>query len=278
MTVSLQVHFSGKSYKELKVLITESQCLGSVPGSEKFFSLELSSGTKVFWHRDVLQLAKDTEWKCIDKVPPLQEDQGATLCEALGVFWKGMPTFREEILAKNWPVQAVESDRVVFFGGSFNPWHEGHRACLKSFPGPGTLVVVPDYNPQKNISSFSDSDCIYQHFLHIYHACQEVGAECFPGFLALKKSNPTYQWMKLVSFPNKGLLIGEDTFVSLTSWIEVVPLLKILSCLFIVPRQVPSEKRAESVQWISSQNPDLQLNFLPSHPYEHISSSALRKG
>ena len=40
-------------------------------------------------------------------------------------------------------------DEIIFFGGSFNPWHKGHTECIKLLPQGIPIVILPDNNPFK---------------------------------------------------------------------------------------------------------------------------------
>jgi hypothetical protein len=46
-------------------------------------------------------------------------------------------------------------DEWIFFGGTFNPWHQGHQACLQLLPEDRTCLVVPDRNPEKELRELS---------------------------------------------------------------------------------------------------------------------------
>ena len=49
--------------------------------------------------------------------------------------------------------QLTNKNEIVFFGGSFNPWHEGHSECIRLLDSSKPLVVIPDRNPRKEVGA-----------------------------------------------------------------------------------------------------------------------------
>jgi nicotinate-nucleotide adenylyltransferase len=160
---------------------------------------------------------------------------------------------------------------VTFFGGSFNPWHEGHQACLDAFPKNKKLIIVPDYNPEKDI--FDHSKNYYDELLK---RTMKPASEVYEGFIKEKKKNPTYYWIKEIKDIKINLLMGADSFLNIKNWIEGKKLLNLLSTIYVVPRLVEDTKLKDEEKILHSINPNLEIIFLNHHPYEHISSTQIR--
>ncbi|MFZ4714291.1 MAG: hypothetical protein ACOYL6_11280 [Bacteriovoracaceae bacterium] len=160
---------------------------------------------------------------------------------------------------------------ATFFGGSFNPWHSGHTACIKAFPKDKKLIVVPDFNPEKEVTDRSKD--FYQ---EVVKASQKPESEVYPGFLLEKKKNPTYFWVKELSGLKVNLLLGADSFLNLKSWIEGEKLVKLLHGIYVVPRLAEESSLKKEADFLLALNPDLKIIFLPHHPYEDLSSTKIR--
>lgn len=171
-----------------------------------------------------------------------------------------------------------KQDEMIFYGGSFNPFHEGHLACIQDLNQPDKLVIVPDYNPQKELNlSLSPID-IYQDLL------QKTKGYCYgiyPGFLLQAKKNPTYFWIKNLKELNPhlhfSLLVGADSFLNFTSWIEFQKLLNLLHSLYVVPRLIADDEMEEQKLKLKKIAPQLEIKILAHHNFENISSSEIRK-
>jgi len=198
------------------------------------------------------------------------------LCLAMGALFDFMP--EGESLPYRPPTDFYNFDRergeVIFFGGSFNPWHEGHMECVSQCPEKN-LVVIPDYNPWKE--GESRRDLPYEQFLSLCEKLKGRDVSIYPGFLGVKESNPTINWLPLVKVEKKSLLIGADNFEKFEKWKDYQLLLRELTKIYIVPRAIgldnlrPVEKRLKEI------NPALEVAFLSSHDFEGVSSSEIRK-
>lgn len=219
--------------------------------------------------------AAEARWHPLDRLPRLAFDHGAILCEALGKFWPMMPGFDRRLSEiEPWRgVPPMNSD-LVFFGGSFNPWHDGHSACLASYRGDGTLIVVPDRNPEK---SLTNPPCFWQVFRHLCDVSAPAGAHVFPGFLGLERRNPTVAWLPLVTASSRALLLGADSFVRLHTWIDADSLVASIDQIFVVPRNASAQEIRQATSWVQERNRRCAIALLPDHPYQHLSSSQLRR-
>lgn len=168
-----------------------------------------------------------------------------------------------------WP-----EEELIFFGGSFNPWHQGHKACLDLL-GERSCIILPDRNPFKDIVHLSPLE-IYQEIV------QELNLEHHylnPEFILQVNKNPTYTWIKRTQkrFPHLhlSLLMGMDSLESIETWHEADALLRTLHSIYVASRLEDETKQMEikkSLQKFSQ----LQLHFLGRHPFESISSTEIR--
>lgn len=165
----------------------------------------------------------------------------------------------------------------VFYGGSFNPWHQGHQNCLNLLPPNKTCIITPDINPQKENPSFE----LIPKILNISSKCRLRDHQFLcPTFLNQNKKNPTINWVKKMKQLNPeksiSLLMGFDSFYNLHTWFQYEDLLKNLKAIYIVSRMENEQMQLEANQKIQMINPNLELIFLGRHSDEDMSSTKLR--
>ncbi len=172
-------------------------------------------------------------------------------------------------------------NEITFFGGSFNPWHEGHQACIKLLKNylnkKHQLIVLPDINPWKNneLIPLLDRWEIYQNLLI------KTNELIYPSFLFLDQKNPTYKWVtKLKSNQPTlkiNLLMGFDSFSNLDKWYESEKLLKILNHIFVASRNDDLSVKNQRLEEYKKADPTLKVTFLGNHEHEDLSSTKLRQ-
>jgi nicotinate-nucleotide adenylyltransferase len=173
-------------------------------------------------------------------------------------------------------------EELIFFGGTFDPWHEGHEACLKLVPKNKKIFLVPDRNPFKEYNQRNSQD-VYTELNKVVDSYQKQGyqLDLYGDFLSNEKKNPTYFWMKEINdqYPHVklSLLLGYDSFKSLPQWIEASKLLSIINCLYVVSRNEDEWEKLEDMKEIEKINRDIFISFLGHHTFEHLSSTELRK-
>lgn len=170
------------------------------------------------------------------------------------------------------------ADEIVFFGGSFNPWHAGHKSCVELLPKEKMLIILPDHNPYKELvdSKLSSVEEIQQDI-------KDLNGNMFiyDGFLKANKKNPTHSWLDPLkkTMPNKSfsLLMGFDTFTGIDSWIDASKLLSLLKKLYVVSRLDVPEAKKFQVARLSQIAPELEVEFLGHHNHEELSSTKIRQ-
>ncbi len=174
-----------------------------------------------------------------------------------------------------------QAKELTFFGGSFNPWHNGHLACthlMEKYLGPDhKLIIAPDINPWKNNQSI-DLKKRWDLFSNVLKSSNYL---VYPDFLFQDQKNPTYNWIKPLSQHREdlklSLLIGFDSFCSLEKWYESDALLKLLNGIYIASRNDNRMLRELKQAKYQAINPHLTMSFLGHHKYENLSSTQLRQ-
>lgn len=163
-------------------------------------------------------------------------------------------------------------DSVTFFGGTFNPFHEGHRACLDLCPEKN-ILIVPDRNPFKDVRSV---ECASEEFMQLACELKDTRYSLYPGFLLKNEKNPTSSWLPKVKLKEKNLLMGDDSYMSFLRWNNPELIIKSLTKLYVVPREFTKKDyltvEPQLLQW----NPALTVHYLAEHPYMNLSSTKLR--
>ena len=238
----------------------------------------------MFWIPEMVEVkglddAISAEWIKIAEIKNLAFDHGAILCEAISKFWQFFETSNifSNVILPDFLLTPTKNKidiekEIVFFGGSFNPWHEGHSACITLCPSKN-IIVIPDYNPWKNLNKDKD---YWKSFLDILSVVRNDDVFVFPGFWGAEGPNPTNSWLGNTIFNTKSLLIGDDNFMSLLKWNNYEKVLNMLHYLYVVPRREDKEtllnKKADLLKIV----PKLKINVLADHNHKNLSSTDLR--
>ena len=173
-----------------------------------------------------------------------------------------------------------KSSEIIFYGGSFNPWHDGHKGCVNMSPQDIPLIVMPDHNPQKEIvipSSLDDALLKLNKEIEF----RKHNAFIFDGFIQQDKVNPTHAWVEEFKSDfvdiHCSLLMGQDSFLTIHNWIDSHELLNNLKSLYIVSRLDDEIDKQEQKLNLLKIAPKLQIKFLGHHNHEALSSTILRK-
>lgn len=172
----------------------------------------------------------------------------------------------------------MKESELIFFGGSFNPWHDGHSSCINLMDDKKTIIVVPDHNPFKElVKSGEKASSLDQ--IRIRLTRFKNPTYLFTEFFEQNEKNPTYQWVAKLkaSFPQKkiSLLVGFDTFMGMDKWINAQSLLSHLSTIYVASRlddEVLKDKQIQQINAIAS----VHIHFLGRHEFEQLSSTQIR--
>jgi nicotinate-nucleotide adenylyltransferase len=192
-------------------------------------------------------------------------------------FMKSTDTLNENELQRTYFYYKLLEElpeRVTFFGGTFDPFHQGHVACIELTPE-DSIIVMPDYNPFKDhlvrLSPLED-------FLKICLSLKSISkASIYPGFLLLNEPNPTIDWFKNISIKEKNLIIGDDSFLNLHKWKSSQELLSICHKIYVVPRNHSAEEFEKQKISLLSNGTKTTIVRLPEHLFMNISSTEIRK-
>lgn len=172
-------------------------------------------------------------------------------------------------------------EKVVFFPGSFSPWHKGHQACLLNLPEGESVVVLPDFNPWKEVRDkglWSEVQEIWKGLIEISKERPDLSISLYLGFLCNQAANPTVEWLPMAIGSRKWLLMGEDTFLGLDKWKRALDVLSALEGIYVCPRAIDEGTvltQKEKLEELSKQ--ELKIEFLEAHPYQNYSSTWARK-
>lgn len=225
--------------------------------------------------------AKQAQWIKLTELGSLAFDHGAILCEALGKFWSSMPTYDSRLEGATLPkvFNRKTKNTSIYFGGSFNPWHQGHDECLRQCLGAQQdfdIVVVPDTNPWKSTAVASATRCFYTRLILLAKNMENTSISFYPGFWGAEAPNPTISWLPHTKDAARGLLIGDDNFLSFHQWKDYHQLLRSLTRLYTVPRLHSKSELEKQREKLLAECPNLEIVILENHPYQDQSSTKLR--
>lgn len=227
----------------------------------------------------------DENWVELQSIERFGLGHGRFVLHAISRFYSFMPEgvegflnyipreflktrMREKILAHS-------LNEITFYGGSFNPWHEGHSECLRQCPAED-IVIIPDSNPWKGPKNLEDNQiCLWQSFREIVNKFQDSRFSLFPGFWILERTNPTVQWLPDVQIARKNFLMGDDNFFSLHKWTGVEKLMSSLSTIYVVPRLYKKQEIEEFKENFQKQF-EVDVNVLSEHDFQNLSSTQIR--
>ncbi len=171
------------------------------------------------------------------------------------------------------------SDEWVFFGGTFNPWHKGHQACLDLLPEDKICFILPDRSPLKELKVLEPVSNIIELVRKIKFGKNHYIA---PTFLLDFNTNPTITWIEKLhhDFPNKkhSLLMGFDSIRNIMKWVRPEDLLNIVDTIYVSSRLEDDEEREEVAIPLKKIAPKINIVFLGRHEFENLSSTAIRAG
>lgn len=211
-------------------------------------------------------------------LPDLEPEYARSLLRLIGARYP-LTSGHEDLLALCPElVFKTTEDEWVFFGGTFNPWHGGHQACLKLLDDSKVCLMLPDRNPFKELRDIEPVSTILELSSRIHFKKKQF---LVPTFLLETKKNPTVEWVEGLKkkFPQQklSLLLGFDSFQNIDRWTRSQDLLNSLHALYVVSRMETEATKDKAVESLKQKAPNLNVTFLGRHEFEHLSSTELRK-
>lgn len=233
-----------------------------------------------FWKDTIeFEISQDADFMMIwtSLLPDLEAKNARALVEMVAARYPFSPNYDHLFQICPEVVFCNMTDEWVFFGGTFDPWHAGHQACLNLIPKDKTCLIIPDRSPHKDIREINTVSTVLELSSRI-----KFGKEQYlvPTFLMEKKTNPTVEWIEIMRkhLPQckLSLLLGYDSFDKILSWTRGQDLLRTLNCLYVVSRMEKDLDRMDMLTRVKKEAPELEINFLGHHQFENISSTNLR--
>lgn len=210
-------------------------------------------------------------------LPDLEPEFAEALVDLVGARYPVSSKYNE--LKNECPkiIYSNKSDEWVIFGGTFNPWHQGHQACLNLIPEDKICLITPDRNPHKELRDINPVSTILEISVKAKLKKQQF---LVPTFLLEDKKNPTVVWVEKMqeNFPDQkiSLLVGFDSFAKLKTWTRSADLLPKLHAIYVVSRLENDSERAKALDEVHALNSNLDVVFLGKHEFEHVSSTDIR--
>ncbi len=210
-------------------------------------------------------------------LPDLEAEYAEALVDLVGARYPVSSNYHA--LKKECPkiIYSNKNDEWVIFGGTFNPWHAGHQACLNLIPDDKICLITPDRNPHKELRDLNTVSTILEISVKAKLKQQQY---LVPTFLLETKKNPTVVWVEKMqeNFPNQkiSLLMGFDSFAKLKTWTRSEDLLPKLNTIYVVSRLEDDKARQFSLGEVLALNPNITVHFLGKHDFENLSSTDIR--
>jgi nicotinate (nicotinamide) nucleotide adenylyltransferase len=237
----------------------------SIPGSAVFGDIEFAMTNPHYM----------MTWTSL--LPDLEPEEAMSLTRFVSARYPFSPEYEKLKSVCLDAVYTDYSDEWVFFGGSFNPWHAGHQACLKLIDENKPCFVLPDRNPFKELR---DLDPVFATLSLSAQIKFKANQFLVPTFLLDSQKNPTVDWIERIrkEMPEKklSLLMGHDSLEAITKWSKASELLNQLHCLYVVSRLESDAAREKAAAPAKKMAPKLNVEFLGHHDFEHLSSTNLR--
>jgi nicotinate-nucleotide adenylyltransferase len=165
---------------------------------------------------------------------------------------------------------------IIFFGGTFDPPHDGHNGCvrlaLERFPE-ATVLIVPAMIPASTFDAGKEPKSDYETRVTLCKlAFSEISARVEISRIEENLPVPNYSVMTVRALENKfpskslGILIGMDQFENFGAWREAYEILSKVS-LVVVGRNSRESNELDEARFIKaheklkSSSPDFGASF-----------------
>lgn len=211
-------------------------------------------------------------------LPDLGPVYARALVELAGARYPISPNFEKlQAICPEIVFKTLENE-WVFYGGSFNPWHQGHQACLNLLPADKLCLVLPDRNPYKELTDVNPVSAVLEISTRARFSKNQL---LVPTFLLENKKNPTVYWIKNLKekYPTLrlSLLMGFDSFSQLKTWTNAQELMSCLDTLYVVSRLEEDQDRFLALDEAHALKQNLNVVFLGKHSFEDVSSTKIRR-
>tara|TARA_R110000868_G_scaffold161466_2_gene391876 strand:- start:2931 stop:3635 length:705 start_codon:yes stop_codon:yes gene_type:complete len=213
----------------------------------------------------------DLSWFKLLAPPTLSPSQSEAICRWIASCWDKMPGGMLSTIELPKIFTQPQGDRVCFYPGSFNPWHEGHSECVRQVIRP--LVIVPDANPWK------DQTTREFNFNSAVELAKKLPQDCaiYLGFLHLNEGNPTASWLPQTKWGQRYIAMGADNFVTFEKWKNLQLLTESLKGIYVIPRMLSNEELLKKKNELNEIYENLEIEILQNHAFENLASSQLKK-
>ena len=192
-------------------------------------------------------------------------------CQIIASFWDIFPQEQGHLSLELPHYLSCPRDKeLIFFLGSFRPWHKGHSHCVLA-SNVDNLIITPDHNPWKK----------YQQSVHPFNILKiiptDILKKChlYTGFLGQGIAQPTFVWMQKIKCRKLALVLGDDTFMQITRWYNAEKLIKLICRIIVIPRLETQERVERQKKRLLTLNTKLIIERRDQHPYESLASSSL---
>ena len=223
-----------------------------------------ASGAYFYYLEEDREFPHKLGWNNFDQLTPGED---LLVSQALGIMWEQQ---LGDLPALFSPWQLDLEKELCFYGGAFNPWHEGHSECLKQCPVE-QIVVIPDENPWKEARLETN---VFKSLFELSHRIASYNCVVWSKFLLQDERNPTASWFLNFPHPQKSLLIGDDNFLKFHEWKKYEEILENCHKVYVLPRY---ETPASLIEKRETFKQGQKFIILERNPYASFSSTKIRE-
>ncbi|MFA5879687.1 MAG: nicotinate (nicotinamide) nucleotide adenylyltransferase [Candidatus Margulisiibacteriota bacterium] len=177
--------------------------------------------------------------------------------------------------------------KLIIFGGTFNPFHNGHAAILetlnKEFPDE-KIIIIPNYLPPlKDVlyQEKNDLDIFLAHRVKMLQLMLKVFPFCELDFYEVKRKCVSYtintikRFQELYPTAELYYVIGSDNYFNLHNWKNYLDLIRMTNFIVINRKETLLNEYLEYEKKFKDEVGKKDFLFLKIKPVE-ISSSEIK--